>query len=313
MANLRHSADEPLLPNLADAEKVKPPHSTFATFFRWALGIAMWLVFGFWVVVMLVSPLDSAGNMYLENWTKVASGSIYGITGSIFLVFSGPILVIAFLAIVSLNIAGEKELQWSKSSKRPRFRLRTFPVLVSGPFGVVSAAEFIGICLFVLFALWVVCAYATDILDHLWEGLQAPSNGKWLEILERSGFHLGSIVMYCLAFLFLPITRGSVLLRIIDVPFEQATRYHISLGHLAMCFITLHGLCYITIWVMQGVLLDKVCPQHSCSCLVRACLIFIFVLENNIYSEIVLILLCFLDEFLSIWSCLIIAQFILSE
>ncbi|KAK3412378.1 hypothetical protein EUGRSUZ_I01141 [Eucalyptus grandis] len=79
-----------------------------------------------------------------------------------------------------------------------------------------------------------------------------------LEILERSGLHLGSIVMYCLAFLFLPITRGSVLLRIIDIPFEQATRYHIWLGHLAMCFITLHGLCYIIIWVMQGVLLDKI-------------------------------------------------------
>ncbi|KAK3412379.1 ferric reduction oxidase 6 isoform X2 [Eucalyptus grandis] len=258
MANAQHSADEPLLPSLADGENEKPCRSTFAAFFRLVLGVAMWLVFGFWVVVMLISPLDSAGNMYLENWTKVASGSIYGITGSIFLVFSGPVLLIAFLAIVSLNIAGEKELQWYESRKRPRFRLRTFPVLVSGPLGVVSAAEFVGICLFVLFALWVVCAYATDILDHLWEGLQAPSDGKWLEILERSGLHLGSIVMYCLAFLFLPITRGSVLLRIIDIPFEQATRYHIWLGHLTMCFITLHGLCYIIIWVMQGVLLDKI-------------------------------------------------------
>lgn len=46
-----------------------------------------------------------------------------------------------------------------RTSKYPRFRLWTFPVLVDGPFGVVSAAEFIGILLFIAFTIWAVCSY----------------------------------------------------------------------------------------------------------------------------------------------------------
>lgn len=41
-----------------------------------------------------------------------------------------------------------------------RFSLGTFPVLVDGPFGVVTVAELIGIVLFVVFVLWSVYAYA---------------------------------------------------------------------------------------------------------------------------------------------------------
>lgn len=52
-----------------------------------------------------------------------------------------------------------------KASKYPSFRLWTFPVLVDGPFGVVSAAELIGILLFVVFVIWAVYAYIMSILS----------------------------------------------------------------------------------------------------------------------------------------------------
>ncbi|KAL3722388.1 hypothetical protein ACJRO7_034716 [Eucalyptus globulus] len=76
-------------------------------------------------------------------------------------------------------------------------------------------------------------------------------------MLELSGLRFGSIGLYFLAFLFLPITRGSVLLSIIDVPFEQATRYHVWLGHLTMFVFTLHGLFYLIAWGLQGRLLHE--------------------------------------------------------
>lgn len=115
--------------------------------------------------------------------------------GSIFLLLSGPILLIAFLAIAHLIISGEDEfhqyvISWfkvlmpelliqnfllfiyslfcvvlwtlcysKKNSKYPSVRLWTFPVLVDGPFGVVSAAEFIGILLFVVYIIWAVYVY----------------------------------------------------------------------------------------------------------------------------------------------------------
>lgn len=43
----------------------------------------------------------------------------------------------------------------------------TFPVLVDGLFGVVSAAELIGILLFVVYTMWSVSYYAVSILDKI--------------------------------------------------------------------------------------------------------------------------------------------------
>ncbi|KAK1263244.1 Ferric reduction oxidase 6 [Acorus gramineus] len=54
------------------------------------------------------------------------------------------------------------DCHWAKgkNSKFPKFRLWTFPILIDGPFGVVSAAELIGIVLFSAYILWVVVFYA---------------------------------------------------------------------------------------------------------------------------------------------------------
>lgn len=61
-----------------------------------------------------------------------------------------------------------------------------------------------------------------------------------------------------MAFLFLPIARGSILLRLIDIPFEHATRYHVWLGHLTMAIFTIHGLFYVVAWALEGRLLQQV-------------------------------------------------------
>jgi len=56
-----------------------------------------------------------------------------------------------------------------KSSKLPRFRLWTFPVLIRGPFGVVSATEFVGIVLFLLYVFWATYAYSVQALGMISE------------------------------------------------------------------------------------------------------------------------------------------------
>jgi len=77
-------------------------------------------------------------------------------------------------------------------------------------------------------------------------------------MLERTGANLGLIGMFCLALLFLPISRGSMLLRLIDIPFEHATRYHVWLGHLTMALFTLHGLFYVIAWALERKLMEEV-------------------------------------------------------
>jgi len=105
------------------------------------------------------------------------------------------------------------------------------------------------------FFTWKGCYHLPSFL--------ANSNFSSILFLKMMGGHLGSMGLYCMAFLFLPVARGSVLLRFINIPFEHATRYHVWLGHLTMVLFTLHGLLYIVGWAMEGNLLHKVSPHAS--------------------------------------------------
>lgn len=86
-------------------------------------------------------------------------------------------------------------------------------------------------------------------------------------MLEIIGLRLGSIGLFCMVFLFLPVARGSILLRLIDIPFEHATKYHVWLGHLTMALFTLHGLCYVISWSLQGHLRREVSLNYIFSCI----------------------------------------------
>ncbi|GAB2278310.1 hypothetical protein Dimus_012995 [Dionaea muscipula] len=252
----KHSVDTPLLCR----DNPSPNYAKRVPFFipmaKWVLKFLMWVVFIIWVSLMFLFPSETGRNLF-GNWVLATNGTVFGKTGSVFIAFSGPVFTITCLGVLYLIISREEEVEEKKIVKGPSFRLWTFPVLVDGPFGVVSAAEFIGILLFGTYVIWAVSTYATqewrlvshsDLLDFLRSSLM------W----EKSGLHFGQIGLFCLAFLFLPISRGSVLLRLIDIPFEHATRYHVWLGHLTMSLFTLHGVFYITAWAMEGQLVQKI-------------------------------------------------------
>lgn len=77
-------------------------------------------------------------------------------------------------------------------------------------------------------------------------------------MLQMSAFSFGLIGLTCLAFLFLPVARGSILLRLIDIPFEHAIRYHVWVANLTMFLLTLHGLCYMIVWAIRGIIPSEV-------------------------------------------------------
>ncbi|KAI9126546.1 hypothetical protein K1719_002142 [Acacia pycnantha] len=247
-----HSVHAPLLSPTAVGNGDTNKTSVFLSATKWTLKSLIWVIFITWVALIFLLPAEFFNHLF-EKWIRATRGTPFGITGSIFLLLSGPILIISFLAIAHLIVSGEK-LHERKNSKRPSFRLWTFPVLVDGPFGVVSAAEFIGIVLFSAYVIWAVYAYTVRAFEM---SEQFYSKSKSIIMLEILGLRLGSIGLYCLAFLFLPISRGSVLLRFIDIPFEHATRYHVWLGHLTMVLFTLHGLFYVIAWAMDGRLIEE--------------------------------------------------------
>ncbi|KAH7867370.1 hypothetical protein Vadar_032579 [Vaccinium darrowii] len=252
-----HSAEEPLVSSKNNGYvgygKMK---SMLASSIKLVLKFTMWVIFISWATFLFLYPSEFVNGWY-EKYLQSTSGTVFGITGSIFLVFSAPVLVIAFLAIAHIMISGEEEFQEKKLWKRPRFRLWTFPVIVDGPFGVVSAAELIGILLFSVYIVWAVYAYTLANFNII-SKFQLTSKEECYLMLELTGLRFGMIGLFCLAILFVPVARGSVLLRLVDIPFEHATRYHVWLGHLTMLLFTLHGLFYIIAWALQGRLLREI-------------------------------------------------------
>ncbi|XP_050224586.1 ferric reduction oxidase 7, chloroplastic-like [Mercurialis annua] len=249
------SAKEPLLSG--DGGGYVKKRDVFVLLVKWILKIVMWVIFVSWVCLIFLYPTQF-GNQLLENLIGATEGTPFGLSGSLFMLLSGPILAIAFLAIAFVIVCGEEQFHQKNSPRHPSVRLWTFPVIVDGPFGVVSAAEFIGILLFIVYIVWATYAYTIRNLSLIseWHVTSYIDTSIWM--IELTGLRLGMIGLFCLAFLFLPITRGSVLLRLIDIPFEHATRYHVWLGHLTMLLFTLHGLLYIIGWAMRGNLLHEI-------------------------------------------------------
>ncbi|KAK8662325.1 hypothetical protein V6N13_091906 [Hibiscus sabdariffa] len=232
---------------------VKTP-SLLKSSLKWGLKLGMWAIFIAWVALVFLYPGET-GKQMVDQIIGATRDSVFGISGSLFLAFSAPILLVAVLAVAHLVVSGEDVFE-KKSLKKPGFRLWTFPVLVDGPFGVVSAAELIGIILFVAFVIWAMYAYTLQNLDLL-TLFDVPDSDKGRMLLEFTGLRLGMLGLLCMIFLFLPVSRGSLLLRLIDIPFEHATRYHVWLGHLTMVLFTLHGLFYVIAWAMNGTLVKE--------------------------------------------------------
>ncbi|PWA93304.1 ferric reductase, NAD binding domain-containing protein [Artemisia annua] len=127
-------------------------------FTKWVLKFAMCLVFFCWVGFLFLLPSESVSGL-AENFVEDTSGSVFWVSGTIFL-YGGPIFIIAILGVLYLRISGEEEFQEKKRTKHATFRLWTFPVIVDGPFGIVTAAELIIILIVVVYLIWALSIYA---------------------------------------------------------------------------------------------------------------------------------------------------------
>ncbi|MFX6533654.1 hypothetical protein ABTG41_05180, partial [Acinetobacter baumannii] len=169
------SSNEPLLLNKEGSTNTAQATTFLA---KWIIKVALWLIFITWATFIFLFPSDFVSDLY-RKWIRATEGTLFGITGSTFLIFSAPILLLAILAIPYLALSGEREVLHGKKNSRlyARYRLWTFPVVVEGPFGVVSAAEMIGIGLFVIYVVWAFCAETVTNIQLL-SWFHLPSKEK---------------------------------------------------------------------------------------------------------------------------------------
>ncbi|XP_071731267.1 ferric reduction oxidase 7, chloroplastic-like isoform X2 [Rutidosis leptorrhynchoides] len=210
------------------------------------LKFAMCFIVIAWVTFVCLLPSEYVRQLS-QNYVDYTSQSVFWVTGSI-LLYGGPIFIIAFLGMIYLKICGKQEFQQKKKPKNASIQLWTFPVIVDGPLGVVTAAELIVILIVVVYIIYSISVYAIQNYNLI---PYYESQGKRNAMLKRTGLRFGSVGLICIVFMFLPVARGSILLRLTNIPFELATRYHIWLGHLTLTLFTLHGLCYVYAWILE--------------------------------------------------------------
>eukprot|EP00252_Welwitschia_mirabilis_P001020 TRINITY_DN10_c0_g1_i2.p1 TRINITY_DN10_c0_g1~~TRINITY_DN10_c0_g1_i2.p1 ORF type:complete len:679 (-),score=78.75 TRINITY_DN10_c0_g1_i2:333-2369(-) len=156
--------------------------------FLWILYLLMWAFLIIWITLIFLYPFPFA-RQWRDVWYSYTQNSFLGKSGSILLLYGLPVLLIALLGALYLEIS---------------------PKEVNNQF-----------------------------------------------MLELIGLRLGIVGQFCLGFLFFPVARGSILLRLMNIPFEHATKYHVWLGHVTMGLFTAHGLCYIVAWGRGGKLAEE--------------------------------------------------------
>lgn len=209
----------------------------------------MCLCFGCYVAVLAAYPVES-----LKNWKANAlmlfANTPFGKSGGMLLLFAAPLLALALLAIISLEFSSRTSA-FNKEKVKGRASLQKLPIVTRGRMGIVTAAEMSWIVLFLLMFCWIMANYLIRDMKAFETMKLKPFETMWGKRLKRIGTHFGFIGVMCLNLLFLPVSRGSVLLRAIDIPFEHAVKYHMWLGHFMMSLFTLHGLSYIIAWAAE--------------------------------------------------------------
>lgn len=67
---------------------------------------------------------------------------------------------------------------------------------------------------------------------------------RWALKWDKLSDALGKALPFTIGCLFMPVARGSPILRLIDVPFEQAVKYHRWMGYLTVLLVVVHGATY---------------------------------------------------------------------
>ncbi|ESW15455.1 hypothetical protein PHAVU_007G073800 [Phaseolus vulgaris] len=215
-------------------------------------------IFVGYVMVWILRPT----NFFYLQWfphIEAKTDSIYfGKQGTIILIYTFPILLIATLTSVYLHLE-QKRSNHNTESKGGRFLgLASWkrPLLTKGPLGIITMTELSFAIMFVLLLIWTFFSYLHSLFASAAKDAAKERDQVWEIKLEYSSLALGLVGNICLVLLFFPVSRGSSILRFIGLTSEGSIKYHIWLGHTAMLLFTAHGLGYIIFWYKTHQILE---------------------------------------------------------
>ncbi|KAH7404965.1 hypothetical protein KP509_15G051300 [Ceratopteris richardii] len=246
-----------------------------------------------WVSWWLVSSEPIKDPKYLD---RIEGGKLSrflrvdGKYGLIIMYQAMPVLVIAILSLGVVELRkkigrfldcdNQRKMKMgnvnpSEEVVRPTFS--TYPLLARlgwwNPFGVLTVAEvlmIVGILLLVLYSFGRLVHLDFKTIeeryraDPVGQTLRAPILRK----LDTAAEHLGRAAIIPFALLWIPVSRGSPILRLLNIPFEHAVKYHIWLATFTLVLLTGHSVSYIIYYCRLDTaykIFDWVTERERCS------------------------------------------------
>uniref|UniRef100_A0A383W8R5 Ferric oxidoreductase domain-containing protein n=1 Tax=Tetradesmus obliquus TaxID=3088 RepID=A0A383W8R5_TETOB len=181
-----------------------------------------------------------------------------------FLVVAPALLALSSLGIVVLQPMCSKAQQHASIGIWRRVAAHLLPPrrFWQRSLGGVSVQDLSVLC----FLVAVNAIWATALLLENWrqlpalQGYSAPTKATLVKMVAES---LGGLLAPNLVLLLYPITRGSVMLQALRLPYPEAIRYHRWVGHHTWLLVLLHCIMYYAAWGYEGIFVAKAFAQGS--------------------------------------------------
>ncbi|KAK7330537.1 hypothetical protein VNO77_24732 [Canavalia gladiata] len=196
-----------------------------------------------WISLWLLKPTQ----IWTRKWKHAedsANDTIFGYYGLNFAVHTFPIIAIAIIGLLFLDLkAGYLR---SRSARSPS-NIFSNPLVVNSVMGILSGIEMLVAFLFLVFLAWTYYSRISNDFKKLMPYKSLKLNIWQLKYL-RIATRFGLLAEACLALLLLPILRGLAVFRIFGIQFEASVRYHTWLGTAMILFATIHGASTLLVW-----------------------------------------------------------------
>ncbi|KAL8192349.1 hypothetical protein R6Q57_027534 [Mikania cordata] len=214
-------------------------------------GLAMVVFIGY-LFLWVITPTYVYKQKWLVTVRAHTTSTYFGTQGPTMLLYTFPVLFIAVVGSVYLHIrknANQNRDEGEKEATLDNLSVWRRPMIIKG-LGIVSKIELAFFVMFIALIVWSFTTYLHVGFAKITNKSAAKKGEEvWESKLDSVALRFGLIGNLCLAFLFLPVTRGSSILSLFGLTSEASIKYHIWLGHIVMTLFTSHGVCYIIYWI----------------------------------------------------------------
>ncbi|KAL4193394.1 hypothetical protein AMTRI_Chr06g176670 [Amborella trichopoda] len=216
------------------------------------LKVLMLIISVSWACLWLLRPTE----LWKRSWREAeqrTTNSLYGISGLDILAFSTPMIVVAIIGFIYLQLGVSK----SKSRcRRTLNRNLSNPIIIRSPMGIVSMKEVLTTSVFIIFLGWTFYSNTYNGFKKM-KHSESENWQPWYFKTMKIGVKFGFVAEACLALLLFPILRVLALPQLLGLQYEVSVRYHIWLGNTMMLFSVLHGFTIMFAWGIKHSLQEE--------------------------------------------------------